>query len=525
MNEESYLNPLHIREQSDGAICMLQKDNVSLDAVESSLDIFAADEKLKSEAFQTLRQQIRDYKMILQSLRLANESDIMDHETLRVSVGYEVLDGKNILTQQSLALSAKAGNEASAASYRAKQSGTNNIFMKMYYAWKAGQYDDLAAADQRLYEAWLAKEVQYDEIEQATAYLFGASDGTRKAVEAGLADIGKVFQAGEYKPNMTSIWRDTLSAACNEMTGLSRLKTEFGLSDGEMANLERQGIQITLEDVRNMKKTIDTDAAFVTQDRSSILYKGGVYPIYVPTQDPTIGPCWVTDGIKEKLDIDFSLLGGMLGFDTEEVPKDELRTKSNMVVQDSTLSSKDKNVKEAAALSAFVGLMNFVDGAFSSQDITIVFESAPGGCKRAVIGVGSSEQRKTYQNMNYNLPINTYQSSEGVMGKKWASDYAAGVYYMATGEEVPDKDAAYTITGTLDERHSQDSCFGYLSYSEDKELIYTPIVYPGDSGQIAACKRITGNSPATILDFTDKLDNPSLVDDGYKRLFEKALED
>lgn len=525
MNEQSYLNPQHIREQSDGAIRMLQKDNTSLDTVENSLDIFMADEKLKSEAFKALKQQIKDYRTILQSLRLANESDIIDHETLKSSVGDEVLDGKNILTQQALALDAKARDENSAADYRTKQSGTDNIIMKLYYGWKASRYDDLAAIDQKLYEAWFAKEEQYNAIEQTTAYLFSASGGTRQAVEAGLADLGKVFQAGVYQPNMTGTWRDSLNKTCNEMTGLSRLKTEFGLSDEEMANLERNGIQITLEDVKNLKKTLDTESAFVTQDKSSLLYKGGVYPIYVPTQETTIGPCWELDGKKEELDIDFSLLGGLTGFETEEISREEIRTSANTVVQSSTISSADKNVKAAAGLTLFVGMVGFVDGAFSSQDVTIAFESAPGGCKRAVIGVGNSNTRERFQNMNYALPINTYKSSEGVYGKQWASDYAAGVYYMATGEQVPDKDAVYTVTGTLDERHKDDSCFGYLSYSEDKELIYTPIVYSGDTGQIATCKKITGNSPEEILDFTDKLDNPSLVDETCKQLFEKALED
>ena len=42
----------------------------------------------------------------------------------------------------------------------------------------------------------------------------------------------------------------------------------------------------------------------------------------------------------------------------------------------------------------------------------------------------------------------------------------------------------YTITGTLDERHKDTNISGYLSYSADGKLMYTPLTYAGDKAYI-----------------------------------------
>ena len=70
MNENSYLNPTNIQEESNSAISKLEKDNEAIRIAESSLNTFFNDNEIQSEAFASLRQQMSDYMAVLQAMRI-----------------------------------------------------------------------------------------------------------------------------------------------------------------------------------------------------------------------------------------------------------------------------------------------------------------------------------------------------------------------------------------------------------------------------------------------------------------------
>ncbi len=76
--------------------------------------------------------------------------------------------------------------------------------------------------------------------------------------------------------------------------------------------------------------------------------------------------------------------------------------------------------------------------------------------------------------------MDTYRDSEPGIGKIWTSDYAAGIYKIDLGKDVPNPDGTRTITGTLDERHRDTNDSGCLSYSMGGKLMYTPLTYSSD---------------------------------------------
>jgi len=115
-------------------------------------------------------------------------------------------------------------------------------------------------------------------------------------------------------------------------------------------------------------------------------------------------------------------------------------------------------------------------------------------------------------------------SQNDVRTQRWTSEYAQYTYKAATGLEVPDKDATYTILSTLDKSHANSKISGYLSYREDGQLMYTPQVFSGDSGQVATCQFGTGEFAEPIYDFTDQLAAPTVVDEKTQALFESKLE-
>lgn len=67
MNENSYLNPTNIQEESNSAISKLEKDNEAIRIAESSLNTFFNDNEIQSEAFASLRQQMSDYMAVSQA--------------------------------------------------------------------------------------------------------------------------------------------------------------------------------------------------------------------------------------------------------------------------------------------------------------------------------------------------------------------------------------------------------------------------------------------------------------------------
>ena len=87
MKENDYLNPDNLRGQCDAAVMKLLKDNAATYAVEKNLDTFIGNGQIISTAFQALKQQISDYKTVLQAMRTANQSDIDDFMLLKLRLG------------------------------------------------------------------------------------------------------------------------------------------------------------------------------------------------------------------------------------------------------------------------------------------------------------------------------------------------------------------------------------------------------------------------------------------------------
>ena len=94
---------------------------------------------------------------------------------------------------------------------------------------------------------------------------------------------------------------------------------------------------------------------------------------------------------------------------------------------------------------------------------------------------------------------------------------------IASGKDVPNPDGTYTITGTLDERHKDTNISGYLSYSTDGKLMYTPLTYSGDKAYIESVDGFMEFGRTQILDFSDKLSTPSFADEDSQKLLEELL--
>lgn len=543
MNENSYLNPADIRMQCEEAIGNLEEDNRIYGIMQKNIMEFITEPTLVSEAFDALKQQMFDYLSVLQVLKQANEADISDFRLLKLMAVGQELDGSVILEQKEVAWSLKKASEENAEKYKKKAAKEKSVTLQLNYSAKAAHYTTMAAGTQRLYEEWQKREDMYDGFERVTCGLFEEGAAIRATVENAMNGMQGAFQNGSYVCDMNSPWRNELGILLHgeKITDVKNSEKEevkieipkkiqtkllkMGYTLEEIKILYLNGVALTDEDIRNLKLTVGTERIYRTEDAKALMYDGKVYYIYVPNHELAyIGEPWKVDWKKELTKVDFDVAAGILGISLEDIPKEDIFVdNSPHKVQSSIVSREDNNVATASLLHLVMGIESFMVSALKHTEINLVFESS-GAIRRVTMGVGDSQTRLKFQQIDYNMPINTYQSANDFMGEKYASDYAQGIYQTVTGESVPDKEKAYTITGTLDEGHRDCNISGYLSYSETGELLYTPLVLPGDKAYVATCMKYTGYFPNTILEFTDMLPNPVMAEEEVRIILEKALE-
>ena len=542
MKESDNLNPNDIKSQCDQAINKLENDNETLNIVSKSVTAFSTDNEIKSVSFENLKQQLADYITVIDAIKSANAYDIAEFSTLKDLVGDEVLDGANIRsllflpesvyslpgdTRPAMGISIwtqyvldNFATVREAVDEMKKE--TSNSIIDLYYSWKVNDYKRLAESSQKLYDEWKSKSDKYDEIEGSTSILFSTTSSLREAITTALNSMSGRFQSGTYIPRTGFDWKKIMEVECLKLESWLKAKEELKLSESETEYLKQKGIVLTTMDIACIKRTEGTELVFLSKDKKALFYKGEIYPIYVPDNEISFQPIWKLDGKKEISAMEFDALEGILGFSLEEIPKEDIYTTSGHKVLSGELSSTDPNVKAAAGLSALLGLTQFTLSSLSKSEVTVIFQSSEGG-NRGTICVGNSEDRATFQNWNYNIPMDTYRDSEPGIGKIWASDYAAGIYKIASGKDVPNPDGTYTITGTLDERHKDTNISGYLSYSTDGKLMYTPLTYSGDKAYIESVDGFMEFGRTQILDFSDKLSTPSFADEDSQKLLEELL--
>ena len=231
MSASFYLDPAEIKAQCREAIDNLNEASSKTINVEHKLDEFINNSELESKAFDALKQQIADYKTVLQSIRSLIKYNIGEYKTLMSSVGDKVLDGDKILKGQEYARGRIRAYEDRAS--RCRENAVTYAAIAVYaenQSTRASLYDHLADNHRRMLEIWEEKEQAYYDIENATKNLFSTGDSTAEQINAALSDLGKSFRAGAFHPNLEASWRAKLKEETKEldvinMFGIKRPKS------------------------------------------------------------------------------------------------------------------------------------------------------------------------------------------------------------------------------------------------------------------------------------------------------------
>ena len=231
MSASFYLDPAEIKAQCRESINNLNEVSSKTINVEHKLDEFINNSELESKAFDALKQQIADYKTVLQSIRSLIKYNIGEYKTLMSSVGDKVLDGDKILKGQEY-----ARNSIKAYEDRAKRCRENAVTCAVITPFAesqnqiAGHYDHLANNHRMMLKYWEEKEQAYYDIENSTKDLFSTGDSTAEQINAALSDLGRSFSAGAFHPNLEASWRAKLKEEVKEldvinMFGIKRPKS------------------------------------------------------------------------------------------------------------------------------------------------------------------------------------------------------------------------------------------------------------------------------------------------------------
>lgn len=290
MKENDYLNPDNLRGQCDAAVMKLLKDNAATYAVEKNLDTFIGNGQIISTAFQALKQQISDYKTVLQAMRTANQSDIDDFMLLKLRLGNQELNGAVILEQKESALAAKKSDEKNAEKYRQKARNERTLSLRLYYSNKVAVYKAMAEADQNLYHAWQEKENRYNEIEGCTSGLFTNGAAMRAAAENALNSIKGAFQNGKYVPDMGAEWRSEI----------------YDIYFNRVFTISQNGeLKINM---REVEKILSKDSGTITDGEYDVLALA-----YLLAEEEDL-PIFVQNMMGNKEDYDYSLLEQWIGY-------------------------------------------------------------------------------------------------------------------------------------------------------------------------------------------------------------------
>ncbi|MBP5454552.1 MAG: hypothetical protein J6Y09_08130, partial [Lachnospiraceae bacterium] len=215
MDENSILDESLMKSQSEAAISKITSENDKLTELKKSYSLIVEDESLKGEAATTFRQQMADYKIIIDSAIEANRCDIEDHNSLINLLGSYYYDGYTILANKQKASDEKESDikERDRCHDAWLNSKPWQILSSDYYFYRYLWYCHEVEMDEAEYQKWLKKEEEYDEKESSSMSLFESGDDIREIFYSALDVIPLNFKNGNYVESPNLVWKEKLADA------------------------------------------------------------------------------------------------------------------------------------------------------------------------------------------------------------------------------------------------------------------------------------------------------------------------
>lgn len=241
MNSNSRLVPASIKAQCNAGIEQLNADNAALNIANQSIDDFINDKSIKSISYNSMKQQLTDYKSVIHLLKLANDSDIMDYSWLYNLVGCDVLSGVVVDIKSINESNLQAANDNAQLYYQKAKEETNKYNPRKQnfeciknaesYRASAKAYEEEASTYQATIDYCKSIIEKYDSIEENTKNLFTESVVYRQIARSALLDMKTTFHNDMYVPHQLAPWRQAYADCLKVEEFKNALKTQFGFDD------------------------------------------------------------------------------------------------------------------------------------------------------------------------------------------------------------------------------------------------------------------------------------------------------
>lgn len=177
---------------------VLTSENEELKELSNAFSTIGMDTALKGDASDAFRQQIMDYKNLVDSEISVNLFDLKDIGTVKSETIPFYYDGNEIIQNQIDAQTAKDYDEVK-KNYHYNEWMNSNILNAVegaYHFYLYLYYEGCVNNDEALLDYWKSREVEYDSINKTTSELFANSVSTRKVISEALSSLADNYADG-----------------------------------------------------------------------------------------------------------------------------------------------------------------------------------------------------------------------------------------------------------------------------------------------------------------------------------------
>ena len=217
MERNDILDGAKMKQQSALNSIILSDENEELRELSNAFLTISENEESKGDTADAFRQQMLDYKNLIDSAISVNGYDITDNAIAYNSFVEYYFDGAVILQNKKDAEDEKSRDEGSRDyHYREYQDSFDSllgIFTAPYHYTAYLYYCACVSSDESEIEYWDEIIRIFDEIKSTTSGLFTNSSSVREAIRLGLIDLSDNFSDGNYNVDLNADWRLNLEDA------------------------------------------------------------------------------------------------------------------------------------------------------------------------------------------------------------------------------------------------------------------------------------------------------------------------
>lgn len=484
--------PMEITEQASSVISSMNDNREILFSVMPDINAFCNLESLQGETWSKAKAHMENHIIVIQGLISTIDYFKRVCTNLVSKCGTEDLD-EDVLLEQKGILSKELNyyitqlnilDTCSSIDERDIRYSISELYYESTFAKKSYYGSMITNLETQIY--YIDEKInKIDEIDIATQKLTDNVEVFQTLVNEGigyltasLSETGFTFPLGYevgWKDKITDLW------SCLDQ-----------INDYEQETL--------FDDQKKIEVSKTNNKMYFTFDRSGIIYNGEIYEIFVPPQDGKdyIDLRYTTVEEKEKYKLDFDYSKLLYGIELEDPDFKSVNTSAQTVYDPRMTNS-------LAAGIVLDGLIGGVEAGLEKVDIKVMLQEATDGEeKRAIILMGSYDNRMLEDKLNYGVEMSMQQAYIGnSIAQDAVSISAFNLYNSTNGGHETQNDDIYDYVAVFSEDREKNYYHAYLSFDTNGNMIVTPFRYEEEKISIVKYDNDFHINGEEVMDVTD----------------------